>query len=107
MLGSICSMLISANMLDMRYHRFYKAAVLRSLKFIGLNECYIRSMDRAHYELIPASVLMYLNYKNTLNEDELAYLYANVIFSKSQHMKIYHEYAPTMQDFMERMIMAG
>ncbi len=106
-LGSICSMLISANMLDMRYHRFYKAAVLRSLKFIGLNECYIRSMDRAHYELIPASVLMYLNYKNTLNEDELAYLYANVIFNKSEHMKIYHEYAPTMEDFMESMIMKG
>ena len=79
-LGSICSMLISANMLDVRYHRFYKAAVLQSLKFIGLNECYIRSMDRTHYELIPPSVLMYLNYKNTLNEDELAYLYANVIY---------------------------
>ncbi len=106
-LGSICSMLISANMLDVRYHRFYKAAVLQSLKFIGLNECYIRSMDRAHYELIPASVLMYLNYKNTLNEDELAYLYANVIYNKSEHMKIYHEYAPTMEDFMESMIMKG
>ncbi|MBR0146445.1 MAG: hypothetical protein IJM25_07285 [Eubacterium sp.] len=106
-LGSICSMLISANMLDVRYHRFYKAAVLRSLKFIGLNECYIRSMDTSHYELIPASVLMYLNYKNTLTEDELAYLYANVIFNKSEHMKIYHEYAPTMEDFMENMIMKG
>ena len=64
-------------------------------------------MDRAHYELIPASVLMYLNYKNTLNEDELAYLYANVIYNKSEHMKIYHEYAPTMEDFMESMIMKG
>lgn len=106
-LESICSMLISANMLDSRYHRFYKAAVLRSLKFIGLNECYIRSMDHSHYELIPASVLMYLNYKNTLTEDELAYLYANVIFNKSEHMKIYHEYAPTMEDFMESMIMKG
>ena len=106
-LGSICSMLISANMLEPRYHRFYRAAVLKSLKFIGLNECYIRSMDRSHYELIPASVLMYLNYKNTLSEDELAYLYANVIFNKNEHMKIYHEYAPTMEDFMESMIMKG
>ena len=106
-LGSICSMLISANMLESRYHRFYRAAVEASLKFIGLNECYIRSMDHSHYEMIPHSVLMYLNYKNTLNEDELAYLYANVIFNKSEHMKIYHEYAPTMEDFMEKMIMKG
>ena len=106
-LGGICSMLISAGMLDHCYHRFYKAAVKASLKYIGLNECYIRSMDREKYELIPASVLMYLNYKNTLNEDELGYLYANVIINKSQHMKIYHEYAHTMQDFMEKMIMDG
>ena len=106
-LSSICSMLISANMLDHKYHRFYKAAVLRSLKFIGLNECYIRSMNMKRYDLIPTSVLMYLNYKNTLTEDELAYLYANVIFNKSEHMKIYHEYAPTMEDFMENMIVKG
>ena len=106
-LSSICSMLISANMLDHKYHRFYKAAVLKSLKFIGLNECYIRSMNMKRYDLIPTSVLMYLNYKNTLTEDELAYLYANVIFNKSEHMKIYHEYAPTMEDFMENMIVKG
>ncbi|MCR4846772.1 MAG: DUF5717 family protein [Eubacterium sp.] len=106
-LSSICSMLISANMLDYKYHRFYRAAVTKSLKFIGLNECYIRSMNKSRYELIPNSVLMYLNYKNTLTEDELAYLYANVIFNKSEHMKIYHEYAPTMEDFMENMIVKG
>ena len=106
-LSSICSMLISANMLDNKYHRFYKAAIERSLKFIGLNECYIRSMNRNRYDIIPSSVLMYLNYKNTLTEDELAYLYANVIFNKSEHMKIYHEYAPTMEDFMEKMIVKG
>ena len=106
-LRSLCSMLISADKLDHKYHRFYKAAVLKSMKFIGLNECYIRSMNHSRYDLIPASVLMYLNYKNTLNEEELAYLYANVIFNKAEHMKIYHEYAPTMEDFMENMIIKG
>lgn len=106
-LKSLCSMLISANKLDHKYHRFYKAAVLKSLKFIGLNECYIRSMNHSRYDLIPASVLMYLNYKNTLTEEELTYLYANVIFNKAEHMKIYHDYAPTMEDFMENMIIKG
>ncbi len=106
-LKSICSMLISANMLDQRYHRFYKAAVLKSFKFIGLNECYIRSMNHSSYEIIPPSVLMYLNYKNTLNDEELAYLYANVIYNKADNMKIYHEYAPSMEDFMENMIIKG
>ena len=106
-LKSICSMLISANMLDQRYHKYYRAAVLKSFKFIGLNECYLRSMNKSYYELIPASVLMYLNYKNTLNDDELAFLYANVIFNKADNMRIYHEYAPTIEDFMENMIIKG
>ncbi len=106
-LRSICSMLISANKLDNKYHKFYRDAVEQSLKFIGLNECFVKSMNFSRYDLIPQSVLMYLNYKNTLTENELAYLYANVIYNKAQHMKVYHEYCTTMQDFMENMIIKG
>ncbi len=106
-LKSICSMLIGANKLENKYHRFYKDAVDQSLKFIGLNECFVKSMNFMRYDLIPQSVLMYLNYKNTLTETELAYLYANVIYNKAQHMKVYHEYCTTMQDFMENMIIKG
>ena len=106
-LRSICSMLISAGRLDNKYHRFYRDAVDNNLKFIGLNECFVKSMNFTRYDLIPQSVLYYLNYKNTLSETELAYLYANVIFNKAQHMKVYHEYCTTMQDFMENMIIKG
>ena len=106
-LRSICSMLIGANKLENKYHRFYRDAVEKSLKFIGLNECFVKSMNFSRYDLIPQSVLMYLNYKNTLTEKELAYLYANVIYNKAQHMKVYHEYCTTMQDFMENMIIKG
>lgn len=106
-LRSICALLIGANKLDNKYHRFYRDAVENSLKFIGLNECFVKSMNFKRYDLIPQSVLMYLNYKNTLSETELAYLYANVIYNKAQHMKVYHEYCTTMQDFMETMIIKG
>lgn len=106
-LKSICSMLIGANKLDNKYHRFYRDAVEKNLKFIGLNECFVKSMNFSRYDLIPQSVLMYLNYKNTLTENELSYLYANVIYNKAQHMKVYHEYCTTMEDFMENMIIKG
>lgn len=106
-LKSICSMLIGANKLDNKYHKFYRDAVENSLKFIGLNECFVKSMNFSRYDLIPQSVLMYLNYKNTLTENELAYLYANVIYNKANHMKVYHEYCTTMEDFMENMIIKG
>jgi len=106
-LESICTMLLAADMLDVKYHRFYKAAVEKGLKYMGLNECFIRSMNHAKYEIIPPAVLMYLSYKNTLSESDLAYLYANVIFNKAEHAKIYYDYAPQMQDFMEKMIVRG
>ena len=106
-LKSICSMLIGANKLDHKYHKYYRDAVEKNLKFIGLNECFVKSMNFSRYDLIPTSVLMYLNYKNTLSESELAYLYANVIYNKAQHMKVYHEYCTTMEDFMENMIIKG
>jgi len=106
-LKSICTLLIGAGKLDTKYHRFYRDAVQKNLKFIGLNECFVKSMNFSRYDLIPQSVLMYLNYKNTLSETELAYLYANVIYNKAQHMKVYHEYSTTMQDFMENMIIKG
>lgn len=106
-LKSICSMLIGANKLDNKYHRFYYDAVENSLRFIGLNECFVKSMNFSRYDVIPTSVLMYLNYKNTLSESELAYLYANVIYNKAQHLKVYHEYCTTMEDFMENMIIKG
>jgi hypothetical protein len=106
-LRSMCSMLISAGKLDNKYHRFYMDAVDKSLKFIGLNECFVKSMNFHRYDLIPQSVLMYLHYKNTLTETELAYLYANVIYNKSQHMQVYHEYCTTMQEFMKDMIKQG
>lgn len=64
-------MLISAGKLDNKYHRFYRDAVERNLKFIGLNECFVKSMNFSRYDLIPQSVLMYLNYKNTLSEKSL------------------------------------
>ena len=56
-LSSICSMLISAGKLDNKYHRFYRDAVERNLKFIGLNECFVKSMNFSSYDLIPQSVL--------------------------------------------------
>ena len=59
-LSSICSMMISAGKLDNKYHRFYRDAVERNLKFIGLNECFVKSMNFSRYDLIPQSVLMNL-----------------------------------------------
>lgn len=106
-LYTICDMLISNKLCDNIYHKYFKAAAEADLKFVGLNECYIRSIDRKHYEIIPQPILRYFNYKNTLSDDELAYLYANVIYNKGQHLSVYHDYIPSIENFMEKMIVKG
>lgn len=103
----MCSMLIRGNKASEEYHSYFKSAVVGNLKIIGINESYIRSMDFSKYEIIPHSVLMYLNYKNTLNQKELSYLYANVVTNKEEYMSIYNEYIYNIEAFMETQILKG
>ncbi|MGN0393932.1 MAG: DUF5717 family protein [Coprococcus sp.] len=106
-LNTICTILIKNNMVDIQYHKYYKLAAEADLKLVGLNECYIKSIDKKHYEVIPEAILRYFNYKNTLTDEELSYLYANVIYNKEQHMSVYHDYIPAIENFMEKMIVEG
>lgn len=106
-LSVICSILIRNSKHDEIYHRYYEAAVEADLKFVGLYECFIKSMNKSRYDEIPEAILRYFNYKNTLNEDELAYLYANVVFNKDRHRNVYQDYIPAIESFMEKMIVRG
>ena len=106
-LHTLCDILIKNKMYDNIYHKYYKAAAEADLKFVGLNECYIKSVDKKKYEVIPQPILRYFNYKNTLTDEELSYLYANVIYNKEQHMSVYHDYIPSIENFMEKMIVKG
>ncbi len=101
------AMLITGNQLDNRYHKYYALAIDASLKLIGLNECFLRSMDMQEYDRIPYQVLKYLNYKNTLTEAETAYLYANIIVNKDDYINIYHEYVGNIEAFMGEQILKG
>lgn len=106
-LNVICSILIKNSKYELIYHKYYKDAVEAGLKFVGLNECFIKSIRRREYEEIPEAILRYFNYKNTLSDEELAYLYANVIFNKDHNRNVYHDYIPAIESFMERMIVQG
>ncbi len=106
-LETLCEILIKNKMCDNIYHKYYKAAAEAGLKFVGLNECFIKSVDKKQYGVIPQPILRYFNYKNTLTDEELSYLYANVIYNKEQHMSVYHDYIPSIENFMEKMIVKG
>lgn len=106
-LNAICEILIKYKLCDKEYHCYYRDAAEAGLKFVGLNECYMKSIDKTSYAPIPEAILRYFNYKNQLDDAELAYLYANIIFNKDINRIVYHEYIPAIENFMERMIVAG
>lgn len=106
-LNVICGILIRNHRYDMAYHEYYRKALEDNLKYIGLNECFLKSMDKSRYDLIPEAILRYFLYKNTLDEKELAYLYANIIMNKEANGSVYNEYTPSMTAFMEKMIVKG
>lgn len=106
-LDAICGILIKNKMYDPQYHRYYSDASEMDLKYVGLNECFIRSMDRRRYDEIPEAILRYFSYKNVLSDEELAYIYANVIMNKDRQMSVYRDFVPAIERFMERMIIQG
>ena len=103
----ICSMLIRGGKLEDRYHRFYLDGIKCGYKLVGIQENYLRTMDKGRYDLIPESVLRYFNYKSFLTDSEYAYLYANVVVNKRHYLSQYDEYLPNMLAFMEGQIIKG
>lgn len=103
----ICSMLIRGGKIEHRYHDYYLEGIKCGYKLVGIQENYLHSMDKSHYDVIPDSVLRYFNYKSSLTDAEYAYLYANVIQNKRRYLGQYEEYLPNMMAFMEGQIVKG
>ena len=103
----ICSLLIKGGKLDRIYHPYYLEGIRCGYKIVGIQENYLRSMDKSQYGVMPDSVLRYFNYKSILTDSEYAYLYANVVSNKRQYLGQYDEYLPNMTAFMEGQIVKG
>lgn len=106
-ISAICSMLIKGNKVGTKFHIYYKKGVDFGLKLVGLYEYFVRSIDISQYPVLPPAVLMYFNYNNSLNEYELAYLYANLIFNKEKYGAFYDGYIQGIQEFMAQQIEKG
>lgn len=103
----ICGMLLKGGKLDERYHKYYLEGIKCGYKLVGIQENYLRSMDRSTYEIVPEAVLRYFNYKSFLTDSEYAYLYANVVVNRRHYLGQYDEYLPNIIAFMEGQIIKG
>lgn len=103
----MCSLLLKGGKTEQRYYPYYLEGVKCGYKLVGIQEHFLRSMDKSRYDLIPDSVLRYFNYKSSLSDSEYAYLYANVVMNRRQYLAQYEEYLPNMEAFMEDQIVKG
>ncbi|MDO5155289.1 MAG: DUF5717 family protein [Eubacteriales bacterium] len=103
----ICGLLLKGDKTDLSYYPYYLEGIKCGYKLVGIQEHYLRSMDKTKYGLIPESVLRYFNYKSALSDEEYAYLYANVVVNRRQYLSQYEEYLPNMEAFMEDQIVKG
>lgn len=103
----ICGLLLKGDKVGLQYYPYYLEGIRCGYKLVGIQEHYLRSMDKTQYELIPDSVLRYFNYKSALTDVEYAYLYANVVVNKRKYLSQYEEYLPNIEAFMEGQIIKG
>ena len=103
-LQTICRMLISGQMTDSKYFKWYELGVEKQLKITDLYESYIYAMDETLDIKMNHSVLLYFIYNNNLTEAKKSFLYAYIIKHKEEIPSIYNTYYKQMETFSKRML---
>lgn len=103
-LQTICRMLISGQMIDSKYFKWYQLGVEKQLKITGLYENYMYAMDETKNLTIEHTVLLYFIYNNNLTEAKKAFLYAYIIRHKEEIPAIYNTYHKQMESFSKKMV---
>lgn len=100
----LCSLLIKGNKLKSKYHMYYKQGIEAGVKLIGLNEYFIKSMDYSGYEILPREILFYFVSTESLNENETAYLYANITQNRESYSFVYDDYVDGITKFLKQQL---
>lgn len=100
MLTGICSILIKNAKTDEESFFWYKRGVQMELKITNLFEYFMMAVPEEYEEPLPRNILLYFQMENTLNSQQKAFLYANVIRFQDADSDIYRQYREQMQAFM-------
>lgn len=106
-LKAICSLLIKGNKTDTSYHGYFKDAISKEWKLVGINEYYLRTLDFDTYPVLPKNLLYYFHYSNSLDKRERAYLYANVLQNRESCGEFLESYLIRMEEFAFEQWMEG
>lgn len=104
---AICTMLIRANVTDVKYHKWYSEGVKLELKITKLYEYFIYSSPlNLKMGVLPKSVIMYFGFQNRLDYERKAYIYANIITYKNKVIDLYNQYFDNILVFAVEQVLA-
>ena len=108
LLQVICRVLMQGHKIGNQYHHYYALGVERSFKLLGLMEYYMKSMDYLNYSVLPQQVVLYFATEDhRLNEQQLAYLYANVVVNRQVYESSYEDYKEPIRKFLAGQVEKG
>lgn len=106
-LGIICNLLIKGNCTGTEWFFWYEQAVREELRITRLYEYYMLSLDKRKEELLPKTLLLYFSYECTMDYENAAYIYANVVRHKEEIPELYESYEKQIEAFLAKQIMAN
>lgn len=106
-LEMLCNYLVHTTEENVKYSKWYEAAIEAELKITGLYEKYINVRNKADKSTLPQMVALYFVYNNALSADRKAYLYANILRNDKEHPNITKNYMSQIKSFAEEQIIAG
>ena len=83
-LMAICLHLIRGDIKDSSYNKWYEAAIMRNLMITKLYEYYIYSVEKDIETLLPSPVIMYFSISPDLEDEYMAFFYANLITNREK-----------------------
>lgn len=108
LLEAICRILMKGRKVESRYHRYYALGVEHSLRLLGLMECYMKSLPKDGYPVLPKQVVLYFTHEERrLSEEQLSYLYANVLVNRQEYGSSFEEYKEAIERFLCKQVEMG
>lgn len=95
----ICTLLIKGNRTEAECFKWFEKGVDAQLRITRLYEYYMYTIPTDYDGIIPKSVLMYFGFRNEMDYQHMALLYANIISHKKAIPDTYEAYRENMLVF--------
>lgn len=103
-LRGICGILIRNEIRNPKYFPWFAKGVSRHLRLTDLFEYYMYTLDTAHVDELPDTVMSYFQFENHLNDRCKAFLFAYIIEHREERPDLFRMYEEQIRSFTLRQL---